>query len=115
MKKILIPFALMCAALLICAIMLPSACCRNEQETSFAEDSTVEFTPRMMIVHRVFVFPNTYGRSGSACFRDRTGEEIIVRGSLTDFDDLKYVQPGDTLFFKTTKLAPEVLRIGFKD
>lgn len=114
MKKILVPFALMYAALLICAIFLPSSC-KNEQETNFAEDSTVEFTPRMMIVHRVFVFPSTYGRSGGACFRDKTGEEIIVRGGITDFQDLKYVQPGDTLFFKTTKLAPEILRIGFKN
>ena len=71
MKKILVFLALVCVAMMI------SACCGNNQEMTSLEDvSSFNSDARMLIVHRAFIFPSTYGRVGGACFLATSGEEF---------------------------------------
>ncbi len=70
----------------------------------------------MLIVHRVVT--GVYGKYDGYIemhIRDKNGEEIHIDARCRDIGDIKYVQPGDTVYFRRTTNNPEILRIGFKD
>ena len=84
-------------------------------------DSKVKVSPEnnisdgMLIVHRVVTSSSYHGNCIRVNIRDKSGDEIYISDYPHQLGDLKYVQPGDTVYFRRTTNDPEILRIGFKD
>lgn len=102
MKKIILIFAVTA-----CLVGCDSAV--NVQTSDNISDD-------MLIVHRVVTsVSDDNGWYLRVQIRDKSGEEIRVYGRYDRIGDIKYVQPGDTVYFRRTTNNPEILRIGFKD
>ena len=73
-------------------------------------------TNDMIVVHRVVISASDDdGWYIRVQIRDKSGEEILADARYNEIGDIKYVQPGDTVYFRRTTNNPEILRIGFKD
>ncbi|MBE6448545.1 MAG: hypothetical protein E7018_04510 [Alphaproteobacteria bacterium] len=73
-------------------------------------------TNDMIVVHRVVTSASDEaGWFIRVQIRDKSGEELLVDARYDQIGDIKYVQPGDTVYFRRTTNNPEILRIGFKD
>lgn len=98
--------------ILIVAVTASLVGCNSKVKVQKSDSITND----MIVVHRVVTSASSDdGRYLRVQIRDKSGEEILVDAHYNQIGDIKYVQPGDTVYFRRTTNNPEILRIGFKD